>query len=117
MAQNMLKTILKEKDPIKAVASTMDFVELKENSRKYKGFIADRPGFSLPYEREKALIFSGWQEKVEWADRQYRRVFVHYEANAIFTYCEGDIYLRSFDNEKDFEKELESIEKYYKKIS
>ena len=55
----------------------------------------------------------GFEEMDDWSGA-FRTVWVHREAKAIFTYCEGDLDLTIDTSDDTFQARLESAAEFYK---
>jgi hypothetical protein len=76
--------------------------------------IANYKGFTLFEHNEVALdVPSTFEEKAEWSDFPYRRVWISEIELAKIVYVEGDIFVSLYDTEEEFKQSLESDEAFY----
>ena len=101
-----------ESNEIDVLTSLMDKVEVRDNSRLYRGFKQD---FQQSNWAEVMIDLFSFRMVEEWST-SYRKIYINNDLQAMFTYCEGDLDLIVFDDNKDYQKNLKSAGEFYGKI-
>jgi len=100
-----------EDHQIDVITTLMQKVEVREESRLYRGFKPDFQESNWPVVMTKLFNF----EKVwDWSNA-LREVFKNDDLKAIFTYCEGDLNIIVFDDKADYQDKLQSAGEFYAK--
>lgn len=74
----------------------------------------DYKAFTLFEHDEVAMdVPSTFEEKTEWSDFPYRRVWISEVELAKITYVEGDIFVSLYDTKEEFKQSLEADEAFY----
>lgn len=56
----------------------------------------------------------GFEERFNWADSGFRSVYIDNDKRAVFTYCEGDLVLKVFKTQFDYDKHIVESAEFYK---
>ncbi|MFP4661958.1 MAG: hypothetical protein ACLFPF_07205 [Halanaerobiales bacterium] len=103
----------KEDIAVENVALSMFRVDPENNHRKYIGRREDETMLYLDPKLRKLLEVTGWEHVENWSDEPFRTIYKHDESKAIFTYCEGDLTMKVFDNQQDYNNWLDECSKFY----
>ena len=101
-----------ESNEIDVLTNLMDKVEVRDNSRLYRGFKQD---FQQSNWVEVMIDLFSFRMVEEWST-SYRKIYINNDLQAMFTYCEGDLDLIVFDDNKDYQENLKGAGEFYSKI-
>ena len=101
-----------ESNEIDVLTNLMDKVDVRDNNRLYGGFKQD---FQQSNWAEVMIDLFSFRMVEEWST-SYRKIYINNDLQAIFTYCEGDLDLIVFDDNKDYQENLKSAGEFYSKI-
>ena len=100
-----------ESNEIDVLTNLMDKVEVRDNNRLYGGFKQD---FQQSNWAEVMIDLFSFRMVEEWST-SYRKIYINNDLQAMFTYCEGDLDLIVFDDNKDYQENLKSAGEFYGK--
>ena len=109
--KDFIKLSAAESNEIDVLTSLMDKVEVRDNSRLYRGFKQD---FQQSNWVEVITDLFSFRMVEEWST-SYRKIYINNDLQAMFTYCEGDLDLIVFDDNKDYQENLKSAGEFYGK--
>ena len=101
-----------ESNEIDVLTNLMDKVEVRDNNRLYGGFKQD---FKQSNWAEVMIDLFSFRMVEEWST-SYRKIYINNDLQAMFTYCEGDLDLIVFDDNKDYQENLKGAGEFYSKI-
>jgi len=110
--KDFIKLSAAESHKIDVLTTLMNEVEVRDNSRLYRGFKQD---FQQSNWVEVITDLFSFRMVEEWST-SYRKIYINNDLQAMFTYCEGDLDLIVFDDNKDYQENLKSAGEFYSKI-
>ena len=98
-----------ESNEIDVLTTLMNKVEVRDNSRLYRGFKQD---FQQSNWVEVITDLFSFKMVEEWST-YYRKIYINNDLQAMFTYCEDELGLIVFDDNKDYQENLKGAAKFY----
>jgi hypothetical protein len=92
--KDFIKLSAAESNEIDVLTTLMNEVEVRDNSRLYRGFKQD---FKQSNWAEIMIDLFSFRMVEEWST-SYRKIYINNDLQAMFTYCEDELGLIVFDD-------------------